>query len=425
MSKLYELLNTMIDKVNSSVKTTAQNMTEEEKANVKSNLGYTTPEDIPTQVQADLAQNDPTQPDYVKNRTHYEETVIGAIIESQTIEEGDYFYGVKELPSVGHTYSVVFDGVSYECVAWLHDEFGAVVIGSGSFFESDGNGENVPFGIGFVAYPGGITAYFAGDEGEHTVEVRGEMVVIHKLDAKFMSDSREIVETTIEFREPSSPIRSAIIDNTTVYFIPFGLSELNTGDMFRLIRGETYTFKAPTGKEYTVVAECWGPNTPVSFFAEGDDGETYMFEDVGSYQQCLVYSGTGIDVGYSTNEYSICGKFYKTPVIDVAEDTMCVYAHAERPWINDRHRINGKQVSHGSFIGWLCGDSLNNAKMEMNYGWSTSNENVYAHPIRMQVFCNDNIIEVADFTFRAYDSGANSIVKILDLINCKYVQVES
>lgn len=33
-------------------------------------------EAIPTLAQPDLAQNDPTQPDYVKNRTHWEETTI-------------------------------------------------------------------------------------------------------------------------------------------------------------------------------------------------------------------------------------------------------------------------------------------------------------------------------------------------------------
>jgi hypothetical protein len=67
-SKLYELLQGVIQKVNKSVSTDAQQLTEEQKLQVKTNLGIsdTTASAIP-----DWNQNDETAPDYVKNRTHY------------------------------------------------------------------------------------------------------------------------------------------------------------------------------------------------------------------------------------------------------------------------------------------------------------------------------------------------------------------
>lgn len=66
MSKLYELFHSVIAKLNKAIKTEAQTLTDEEKAQARSNIGV---------VQPDLSQNDPTAADFVKNRTHYEEVV--------------------------------------------------------------------------------------------------------------------------------------------------------------------------------------------------------------------------------------------------------------------------------------------------------------------------------------------------------------
>lgn len=65
MSKLFDLINSIIDRVNSSVKTTPQTLTEAEKTQVKDNLG------LSNVITPDWSQSDETAPDYVKNRTHY------------------------------------------------------------------------------------------------------------------------------------------------------------------------------------------------------------------------------------------------------------------------------------------------------------------------------------------------------------------
>jgi hypothetical protein len=74
-------------------------------------------------VQPDLAQNDPTAPDYVKNRTHYEE-LVEFIPETSVVTVANEQYGglcmaMIESPVIedGKTYLVVFNGDNYRCIA--------------------------------------------------------------------------------------------------------------------------------------------------------------------------------------------------------------------------------------------------------------------------------------------------------------------
>ena len=75
MSKLFDLLNSIITKVNKAVRySDAQNLTDEQKAQARTNIGAVSVSEVPEQVQADHSQNDGTQPDFIKNRTHYQDT---------------------------------------------------------------------------------------------------------------------------------------------------------------------------------------------------------------------------------------------------------------------------------------------------------------------------------------------------------------
>ena len=57
-----------------SVKYTEQELTDEQKAQARTNIGAVSVGEVPEQVQADYSQNDRTQPDFIKNRTHYQDT---------------------------------------------------------------------------------------------------------------------------------------------------------------------------------------------------------------------------------------------------------------------------------------------------------------------------------------------------------------
>ena len=59
-----------------AVKYTEQELTDEQKAQARTNIGAVSIGEVPEQVQADHSQNDRTQPDFIKNRTHYQDTFV-------------------------------------------------------------------------------------------------------------------------------------------------------------------------------------------------------------------------------------------------------------------------------------------------------------------------------------------------------------
>lgn len=67
MSKLNDLLSNIITKLNSSVKVEPQELTEEQKAQARQNIGI---------AQSDWNQNDESAPDFIKNRIAYEEVEL-------------------------------------------------------------------------------------------------------------------------------------------------------------------------------------------------------------------------------------------------------------------------------------------------------------------------------------------------------------
>lgn len=126
MSEKYNLLEKIIKKLKKTVSTEEQIFTDTEKVQVKSNLGI-------VEAQSDWGQNDLTQPDYVKNRTHYIEYVDEEIHNgSINFEEASYdpfgdgstvyintnTINIKPYPYAGRLPdSVLFqiDGQLYEC----------------------------------------------------------------------------------------------------------------------------------------------------------------------------------------------------------------------------------------------------------------------------------------------------------------------
>ena len=81
MNKLNELLSKMISKLNISVKAEEQNFTEEQKTQIRENIGINT-----LQSQADYIQNDLNAPDYIKNRPFYTEKRLKIIEIDRSVE---------------------------------------------------------------------------------------------------------------------------------------------------------------------------------------------------------------------------------------------------------------------------------------------------------------------------------------------------
>lgn len=117
-----------------------------------------------------------------------DEVQHGLVVDSQTVEvEYGYaeLYGVYGVFKEGNTYNVVFDDVTYECVAWYHDDWCAVTVGSGAFVEADGVGEDVPFAIVGWSYD---SAEINTSNGTHTVEVRGEYLEAKKIGYQYIPE---------------------------------------------------------------------------------------------------------------------------------------------------------------------------------------------------------------------------------------------
>ena len=169
MSNLYNLLKTIIEKLNAT-KDTVNNLP-----------------------QPDWNQNDDTQPDYVKNRPFYTgdpaETVL---VEESTVTFADTGYGfyAAEFSStfegtVGETYKVYWDGAAYECTCVKFNNGQAIgnlsVAGSGS-----DTGE--PFLIGIVN-DGRIEIATQNTSSSHTISISAKVAPVVKIDKKYLVQS--------------------------------------------------------------------------------------------------------------------------------------------------------------------------------------------------------------------------------------------
>lgn len=153
--------------------------------------------------QPDWNQNDSTQPDYIKNRTHWEEVFTGALLEETVITNGAITSDIGFV--AGNEYGITFNGVEYSCVATniFADRIRGIALGNLSFIPSDTSLEdtNEPFVI--LVYPEelreevGAYAMIACDADgtspeECTLSVSGTTATIHKIDEKYLPDEIRI-----------------------------------------------------------------------------------------------------------------------------------------------------------------------------------------------------------------------------------------
>ena len=145
--------------------------------------------ELPAHEQADWNQNDETQPDYVKNRTHYAWTETVDIVPEQTVyidagDSGDITMNYEL--TVGNTYSVHLNGETYEGVAWFNDDEWVTGLGNGSLYDCEGFGEDVPFLI--TDWGDGEGSLFVNEADDWTISVTGNVEFVSAMDEKFLPD---------------------------------------------------------------------------------------------------------------------------------------------------------------------------------------------------------------------------------------------
>ena len=127
------------------------------------------------------------------SRTHWEEVKEVEVLAETTVtipeDAGDETLPNTTQLTVGQTYFVILDGVSYECVAWQSDEDpDAVIIGNGAIYGGEGgNGE--PFSCN--SYSNGKIYLNTEKAGTYTISISTKENVVHKLDKKYLPDQTQ------------------------------------------------------------------------------------------------------------------------------------------------------------------------------------------------------------------------------------------
>ena len=144
-------------------------------------------------VQSDWNQNDDTQPDYVKNRPFYTETVETVLVEETTLSfAADGGLYAATFPStfeatVGEIYKISWDGTVYECTCV--DYYGTTAIGNLSIY-GDGSDTGEPF----ILEPygiGSICISTADTSASHTISISSYAESVVKIDQKYLPVASE------------------------------------------------------------------------------------------------------------------------------------------------------------------------------------------------------------------------------------------
>ena len=127
------------------------------------------------------------------SRTHWEEVEEVEILAETTVtiseDNSDAALPKTTQLTVGKTYFVILDGVSYECAAWYSYDEDAVIIGNGAIFGGEG-GNSEPFSCD--SYSSGDIYLNTEKAGTYTISISTKENIIHKLDKKYLPD--EVIE---------------------------------------------------------------------------------------------------------------------------------------------------------------------------------------------------------------------------------------
>lgn len=213
-------LGTSTDIANNYVKySESQTLTNEQKAQARTNIGAISEADL---VQPDWNQNDETAPDYVKNRPFYTGDPVETVLVEEsttTFVESNGFYVARFQSTfeatVGETYTVSWDGTTYECACI--DFNGNTVIGNLSIAGA-GSDTGEPF-VMIVQNRVGIEIATKDTSASHTFSISGFVPEVVKIDEKYLPDNLatksevEAAKTTAETAQSTANTAKTIANN--------------------------------------------------------------------------------------------------------------------------------------------------------------------------------------------------------------------
>lgn len=261
--------------------------------------------------QSDWGQSDDTKLDYIKNRTHWSKTE-SSVVSEETVDTSDYTYTFTTpfVLNIGQTYIVVFDGVTYNCVAFRDNmNYNRATIG-GSYGD-------------FSTYPFSICVKSSGDTcietevlSTHTVKVTNVVETIQKLDVKYIPDTfaktadievmvndvKDTLSDRIDKKANTSDISSGFVANV--------VTTLSTSNWKGVAYGNgKYVAVGDKKFAYSTDGVSWSYGT-LPFYANGIAYGNGMFCAYGYSSNAICYSTDGINwstanTNYNSNYFSI------------------------------------------------------------------------------------------------------------------------
>lgn len=261
-----------------------QELTEEEKAQARENIGAGEP-----QIQADWNQSDETALDYIKNRTHYDDTIHTLRTRediTSLLNDMGIIYGHSEAEIIpGITFRVIVDGVVYDDVPIWSGCYsaGGDTWGIGDCYTNRG-GEtwhSTDYGFCFTKY----RATFNQEKfpnGVESIEVYTTSKEIKYLDPKFIKDmyyEKEIAKDISNLTYKIEPINYDGTEAVHSLNIPFEL-----GQIWNIV-----------GYDGTIMYE----NVEVQ---QTEDGTLYLGSpDVANYPFFVTANTTKVNSGWARN----------------------------------------------------------------------------------------------------------------------------
>ena len=263
MSKLFYLLNTIIGKVNDCIKTTAQVLTDDQKAQARKNIGAAAEGEGGggSSVQSDWNQRDETAPDFLKNKPFGETENV--ILEEQELVYDPNMEGhvgfVSAPIGVGDTLRIVFDGEVYECGTEYNLDLQAVMFGNFAILGyPEDSGE--PFLGGYMG--DGAVLFIAADEASYNVKI--SVLDVQKLDSKFYNGGTMFfTDGTFLFTDSALSIKATKTDVEKAFFggsVVVKFPALSTAWQPVSFNGISYSYGVVCCMEWR------GDNTPETIF---------------------------------------------------------------------------------------------------------------------------------------------------------------
>lgn len=155
-----------------------------------------------SELQSDWSINDPADPAYIKNRTHWMETEYVTFIDNEIMEFASFneIFTTDRIENdvvliEGNTYTFTIDGTAYDCVAHLLTDSGYTCLGNLSFF--DDSLEDTLESFCVVCYNNAeISTMLLAHSGiqfattlegtSHVISLSGYVPRYHKIDEKYL-----------------------------------------------------------------------------------------------------------------------------------------------------------------------------------------------------------------------------------------------